>query len=347
MTTPPRPTLRLLAKIAGVSATTASLALRGSQKISLSQRKHVVAVAARLGYAPDAKIAEFMAYMRTRRKTEAAEVLAYLRQTPDRQDWERSQAFEGYLPGAKRRAEELGYRLETFTIGPGELSRAAAQRIFHTRRIRGVILAPVADHHLQPGLDWSDLAVVRLGYTTASPHTHRVAGNPYRNMARCLQKLRTMGYRRIGLALSAYDSLRVEHQWRAAFADDWLHCRPTNRVPFCNLSSEELETWLRQGRPEVVVAVDASLKSRIEALGQCVPADIAFVKVGIEDDEDSLCGIVANFEAIGALAVEQLIGCMHRNEFGLPANPQTITVEGTWREGASCPALSGRRRPAR
>jgi len=337
MSDSPRPTLRQLAKAAGVSATTASLALRGSMKISLRQRKHVVAVAATLGYRPDAKIAELMAYMRTGPKDDSGEVIAYLRQMPEETEAAHKAAFEGYLPGARRRAEELGYRLESFTIGPRYLNTTTVQRIFTARDIRGVIVAPVSSPHLQPDVDWSNLAVVRLGYTTTHPHSHRVAGNAYRNMALCLQSMRKMGYRRIGLALSSYDSIRVEHQWRAAFADDWHNCTPAIRVPFCNLTADHFGRWIGKAKPQVVVAVDTAVKARIETLGFSVPNDIAFVKVGLQPGEQELCGIATDFERIGALAVEQVIGCIHRNEFGLPLHPQTITIEGIWREGASCP----------
>lgn len=334
-----RPTLRQLAKRAGVSATTASLALRGSSKISLRQRTHVAAIAAELGYRPDAKVAELMAYMRTGRQDNSGEVLAYLRQRPGKVESEEETAFEGYLPGALRRAEALGYRLESFTIGPRFLNSTTVQRIFTARRIRGVIVAPVSSSNLQPQLDWSGFAVVRLGYTTSHPHSHRVGGNAYRNMAHCVRTLRTIGYHRIGLALSTYDSIRVEHQWRAAFADDWIRCTPSDRVPFCNLTDDSFDQWLGQAKPQVVVAVDGGVKDRIEALHFAIPGDIAFVKVGLQPKDQGLCGIATDFERIGALAVEQLVGCIHRNEFGLPLHPQTITIEGVWCDGASCPSL--------
>jgi len=335
----PRPTLRQLAKKAGVSATTASLALRGSSKISLRQRTHIAAIALELGYRPDAKVAELMAYMRTGRKDNLGEVIAYLRQRPEEIESAEDAAFEGYLPGALRRAEALGYRLESFTIGPQFLNNTTVQRIFSARHIRGVILAPVSCSNLQPKLDWSGLAVVRLGYTTSHPQSHRVGGNAYRNMALCLRTLRTMGYHRIGLALSSYDSVRVEHQWRAAFSDDWIRCTPSDRVPFCNLTNESFDRWLVQAKPQVVVAVDSAVKDRIEALHFPIPGGIAFVKVGLQPTDQGLCGIATDFERIGALAVEQLVGCIHRNEFGLPLHPQTITIEGVWCDGASCPSL--------
>lgn len=332
-----RPTIRLLAKKAGVSPTAASLALRGSTKISLQQRKRIVALAIEMGYRPDAKVAELMAYLRAGPKDENGDTIAYLRQLPGEDESLDDLPFRGYLPGVLRRADSLGYRVESFSIGPRYLNTATVQRILDTRQIRGVIIAPVANPHLQLDLDWSNLAVVRLGYTTAHPHSHRVAGNAYRNMALCLQSLRKMGYRRIGLALSSYDSMRVEHQWRAAFADDWQQCAATNRVPFCNLSVDHFGKWLGKSKPQVVVAVNNEVKSRIEALGFSVPEDIAYVKVGLESSEDGLCGIATDFERIGELAVEQVISCIHRNEFGLSLHPQTITIEGVWRHGSSCP----------
>jgi LacI family transcriptional regulator len=296
-----------------------------------------VDIAAEMGYQPDAKIAELMAYLRTGPKDEVVDTLGYLRQLPGDNESLDDLPFRGYLPGVRRCAESMGYRLESLAVGPRHLNTTTVQRILEARQIRGVIIAPVAQPHLQLDIDWSNLAVVRLGYTTSHPHSHRVAGNAYRNMALCLQSLRKMGYRRIGLALSSYDSIRVEHQWRAAFADDSQQCSAANQVPFCNLSVDNFEKWLTKAKPQVVVAVDNAVQSSIEALGFSIPNDIAYVKVGLGPDEKRLCGIATDFERIGELAVEQLISCIHRNEFGLPLHPQTITIEGAWCHGNSCP----------
>jgi LacI family transcriptional regulator len=40
---------------------------------------------------------------------------------------------------------------------------------------------------------------------------------------------------------------------------------------------------------------------------------------------------------VGALAVEMLLGLMHRNEKGVPANPSETLLTGQWREGRTLP----------
>jgi LacI family transcriptional regulator len=46
-----------------------------------------------------------------------------------------------------------------------------------------------------------------------------------------------------------------------------------------------------------------------------------------------------NHQTVGAVAVEILAGQLQHNKFGVPEIPTTTFVEGTWFDGATCPAV--------
>jgi len=58
---------RRIAQLAGVSPTTVSLALHNSPKIPAETKQRVIKIARRLGYRPNARVAELMAHMRLKR----------------------------------------------------------------------------------------------------------------------------------------------------------------------------------------------------------------------------------------------------------------------------------------
>ena len=60
--------------------------------------------------------------------------------------------------------------------------------------------------------------------------------------------------------------------------------------------------------------------------------------VELEDHpEQGSSGVYYDPAKVGALAVEMLLGLMHRNEKGIPADPHEVLLSGDWREGGTLP----------
>ena len=70
--------LQAIARRAGVSRMAVSLALRGRPGVSPRTRQRVLAVAKRMGYAPDPELGKLMARMRQKISNEVKSCLAYL-----------------------------------------------------------------------------------------------------------------------------------------------------------------------------------------------------------------------------------------------------------------------------
>src|SRR5258708_3652568 len=100
-----RPSLRNVARLAGVSAMTASRALRNRPRVSADTRAAVLKIAAQIGYRPDPNVAKLMHHLRTRRKLVFQGSICALTNRPP--DMERDYV-DAIVRGASQRADELG-----------------------------------------------------------------------------------------------------------------------------------------------------------------------------------------------------------------------------------------------
>ena len=71
-------------------------------------------------------------------------------------------------------------------------------------------------------------------------------------------------------------------------------------------------------------------------MGVEVPRDAGLVE--LEDRDSGTSGIYYDPAEIGALAVDLLLGLLHRNQKGVPAHPHELLVSGEWRERGTLPS---------
>src|SRR3989304_5016867 len=101
--------LRQIAKLAGVSAATVSMALRNHPRIPAATRRRVSALARRLGYKPNARIAALMGQIRLSRQPDGGACLGVISFYDNARPWEGSLHLARIYEGMKRRADTLGY----------------------------------------------------------------------------------------------------------------------------------------------------------------------------------------------------------------------------------------------
>ena len=116
--------VRHLAKLAGISPSAVSLALRDSPRISAKTKARVLKLARESGYTPDARITDLMRHLRkpraVRERASFGVISFYDRLRP----WEGSRHLGQVHAGMERRARELGYRLEPLWLrAPGMTPR--------------------------------------------------------------------------------------------------------------------------------------------------------------------------------------------------------------------------------
>jgi len=329
------PTIRDLARELQLSAATVSLALRHHTRISHATRKRVIRKARDLGYTPDPRLGQLMRYLREDKDAASKETVAYVRENGSPDEIYRE---DPNFKGALQRARELGYELELFSLEGLNLSHQALDRVLYTRGIRGVILAPFAGPKGRFSLKWERYAAVRLAYSVQWPPVHRISGHHFNNAYIAIKKLRSLGYRRIGMALPPNSNERTNHLWRAAFSDYNLMVAPRDQVKgfFEAPINRALRDWLKKEKPDAVITDFGSGIHRImEGTGFLVPEDMGLAAIGRPGKDCAYSGVVNNRRQVGAIALEAVAAMLQQNEFGLPRYPKTTMINGYWANGAT------------
>ncbi len=226
-----RPSIRDVARRAGVSHTAASMALRHDTRIPQRTRNRVEKAAAKLGYSKHALVSSLMAQLRNIRVRKDIQTIGFITSWPTREGWKTSPHHRLFFAGVEERAREQGYKVEIFWLRePGMTSRRMSQ-ILYTRGIRGLILQALPKSHGHLSLDWKHFAAVAKGLTIARPVLHRVISSHFEDMRLVVHNLKKHGYRRPGLVLDRELDARVDHAWLAAYLLYQNSLPARNRIP--------------------------------------------------------------------------------------------------------------------
>lgn len=330
-----------IAERAGVSRMTVSRALRHDPKISVATRQRVHRIAREIGYRPNPLVSALMANLRQQSPVKDISTLAFLTAYPTRFGWKEAAAFRRYFTGAGERAEQLGYKLEHFWLRQEGCDEAAMARILRARGIAGLMIAPTPEAGMSIDLPWEDFAVVAFGYSMAIPPVHRVTNHLSHSLLLALQKLREMGYRRIGVCTPSDANERVDDAWLAGCLLFQHRLPAAERVHPLFAKKWDREVflhWLRRARPDAVVTGSYRVGGKLVSdwlteAGFRVPEDIGFALLDWSPEVGPVAGIDQCFENVGSAAVDLLVAQLHRNERGIPDRQKVVMVEGSWRDG--------------
>jgi LacI family transcriptional regulator len=340
--------LREIAVQAGVSRATVSRALRNHRVIPSATRSRIQAVAQRLGYANNPVLSTFMTHVRAVSAGKPLGTLAYLTTWPTRNAWTNYPTDRKCFQGAAERAAQSGYRLEEFWLKEPGMNGQRMTQVLQTRGIAGIVVAPLpfppARGHLS--LDWSRFAAVALGYSVWRPNLDRVASHYSVNVVNAVHQLRGLGYTRIGLALLHEMNLRLDCNVFSSFRATQQSVEREHRIPvleFGDGAKRVFAKWFQAYRPEAVVSYGGQALTWMRELKARIPEEVGFVDLDLPNPDGACAGIDQHSAALAGMAVDHLLAQLNRNEYGIPALPRLILVEGAWVHGATVRARKRRR----
>ncbi len=331
-----RPTLRDVARKAGVSAATASRALRGLGKVRADTRERVARAAADLGYVPDPDLGA-VARCRHRGRTRHSSlgIAVVVSELPAR-----SRPVERYILGLTRRAERLGMYLEILELPKEGHDLGGVIDVALARGCRALILAC----QNRAGLSSDEaaacgrLAVVAADYLVREAPVHRVTTDFVHAMRSCWQRAVTAGYRRIGLLLDHHTDRNSDGLWSASYYWCQRECAEGQEalLPVARISNNNcaaVDSWFQAHRPDCIIS-RRSLRSFFQHRCLTPPRDLGYLRLAV-DPTGATSGVVDNAEAVGermALVVDELL---RYRSLGLPRNPMAIILASQWHGGAS------------
>lgn len=339
--------VRLIAARAGVSPSTVSLALRGSDKISAETRERIFTIAREVDYRPDARVHELMARVRGTRGQGTQACFGVMSLYPEARPWERSEHLQRIHASMARRAEALGYRLEPLWLRAPGMTQRRFREILDARGIEGLICFG-SDDPLAPFPEALDhYAIVVVGLSIRTP-LHRVACHFYGDAWRALDEIKAHGYRRPGMILARHEAQRTGYMHAGAYLA-WCdrNLGSASAVPVLHVERSEPEPvvrWIEQHQPDAIALVHVGdaipeFVAMLSAQGVRVPQDIGLAAVTHLVRGTGLGGMEQDQELMGARAVELLTSRILEHDLGLPHHPRIELVESQWIDGASLPRV--------
>ncbi len=338
-----RITLRDIADQLGLHYSSVSMALRNHPRIPAATRRKVQETARKMNYRPDAMVQALAAYRTLIRPSSNEDTLAWLMKSPTPSS-EDDYPFNRFLAGASRRAEELGYRLELFSLVQSGMTTRRMETILRTRGIRGIIVAP------QPPpkalgrivMNWSLFSAVTIGYSLVWPPLPAVSNHQFLTSQLACRRLRSLGYERIGLCIDRMGDERVHGAFVGGYLSDRAHRKNTPYIEpflFNDWNPRGFKKWLDRFQPQAVIFHDSDLAElAIRQLHLKVPQDIGIVCLTKTDR--GYAYIDQNQEQVGAAAVDLLVSLIYRQQRGVPPFAQRLLIEGSWKSGYSVRRLT-------
>jgi LacI family transcriptional regulator len=187
---------------------------------------------------------------------------------------------------------------------------------------------------------------VALGYSLANPRLHVVMNHQSRNMRHAVRRLNEMGYRRIGFAMPSENDERIDHNYLGGYLV--AQCELPRSVPrlapllAAHFSHSSFRKWFRATRPDVIMVAAAwcaRVAEWLKADGLQVPDHVGLAVASTPFGDKTISGINEDAPRIGAMAVDAVIGMIHRNERGLPRQAWSTLADGVWFPGKTVRAV--------
>lgn len=336
-----RPTLRDIAGHLGIHSATVSRALRGDARITEAVRHQVTKAAEKIGYKRDAKLSELMKHLRSSKQRSFQGTVAWITNL-DPADPDMKALIDQFLPPAQKRAEELGYTLETnFNVKPGDARKLA--RIFRARGIHGVWASIFWKVDYDDWKwDWKKFAFVHHGAEPKRRIVDVVDADDRQNIQHLYESLAARGYRRIGVAtthqlergaLFELTAGRIRFAMQNPGHPAFDPCL-VNALD--GTGARQIAKWIKKHDVDCIVSRWRGMTDLLKRIGYNTPQHIGLAYVTVRPGggtQHHASGIDVNAGMIASTAIDTLVSAVEHRRFGLPKIPRQTLVPGRWHQG--------------
>jgi DNA-binding LacI/PurR family transcriptional regulator len=335
-------TLKDIARAAGTTIATVSLALRGAPNISAARKREILGIAESLGYRRNAHVSTLMRHIRQGRRTLPRQItIALVLAHPQRDARKRHVFIERRFQGMEARLAERGYRAQTFWYNDPECTPERLERILEARGIRGLVLSLFREYETGIRLTWDKFAVATQSDFIHGPLIHRIKEDYFGNVIQAMTHLWRSGCRRIGLAhnrqharSARFESTAAYHEFMSracgTFRDMPSVCIPVGALQW---SERFFMDWFRREKPDAVITFDWTIPEWLRSAGFRVPNDVSIAVLNRCPSAPQMSGVDPLPERLGAISVDLVVEQIESNEIGLPVIPRMITIPGRWEPG--------------
>lgn len=338
-----------VAREAGVSKNTVSLALRHDPQIPESTRVRIEKIAERLGYARSPVVSQLMTELRKAHPAGYRRTLALLNANQDRDAFTKHPTVPSYVEGCRRRASHHGYGLDTFWLHDPALNGDRLNSILRARGIRGALVVGLMNENRLPerfNPTWQEHAAVVTGVRTRNPTLSFACVDHHALVIEAVEQARKLGYQRPGLVVDEHIDRLVEGRFSSGFWIGQQALPVRDRLPgffavdAAREKPELFRTWFERHRPDVILTLYHSVRRWVEAAGAVVPRDVGLIQLERRTSRPEWAGMDQHNDQAGEAAVDLLVGMLHSHEHGLPPFPKATLIGASWIAGATVRSAS-------
>jgi LacI family transcriptional regulator len=333
-----------VAREAKVSKNTVSLALRNDPRIPEATRRKIEKVADKLGYRRDALVGELMAHMRRAKQPTFQATIAVINANQDPTALTDHPTIPVYVEGIKRRAQALGYRLDTFWMHDPEIDGDRLARILAARGIRGAVLVGMMKQnrlpeHFFPVIERFPCVVT--GVRTRDPALSFACVDHHMLCLRAFEKALELGYKRPALVLDDVIDQLVNGRFTAGYLigqrrlPESQHLQPFYRVLEAREDPNLFYQWMEETKPDVIFTLYNVVAQWLKEAGKRVPEDIGLIQLEWRESRPHWAGMNQHNDIASEAALDMLISMIHNREKGVPEFPRATLIGSSWVDGAT------------
>lgn len=334
-----KPSMTDIARRAGVSKNTVSLALRNDPQIPPATRRRIERIARQLGYQKNPTVAHLMAQLRVSRSPQSQPILALVNANLDREAFLRHPTVPVYVEGCRRRAAELGYLLDEFWLHEPELDGLRFNKILRARNIRGLVIVGLMNENRLPERflpTWQAYPCVVTGARTRAPALSFACADHHMLILKAFEQALQLGYQRPALVLDIEIDRLVDRRFTAGMLiaqQELPAARRTSPFYFVNQAKRNphlFHRWFAKENPDLILTLYHNVQDWLRELGPETARKVGLIQLDRRRGRPEWSGMEQHSDIVGASAVEMLIGMIHNNESGIPDFPRATLIGTTW-----------------
>jgi DNA-binding LacI/PurR family transcriptional regulator len=340
-----QPTIKDVARVAGVHFTTVSMALRGHPSIPPTTRERIIAAASRIGYQRNQVFAALTNQRRRAGTSYYVPRVAYLANRTEEEGFLKLAHHRMMFEGARKEAEALGYGMDLLYLGKGHHTSKSLHKHLKQNAITGLIIGAFEPGGPSLELDWNEFCTVKIDSRQVQPACTFISTDQLNGVRDAFQKMRERGYRRIGLAIGLDDEETTDNMHLSGWHLEQFGIPPEERIPPLlfprgareKQASELLRTHIQEHRIDALLCNWANVRSLIGLAGFECPTQVACAGLCITKPTPGLAGIVSNMDLVGQRVMALLAVLLRSEQRGVPECATNTHVKGDWHDGASAP----------
>lgn len=338
-----RVTLSDIAKKAGVSKASASLALNGKPGVSAKLQQKIQLIATEMGYHKDPALSRIAACRWKSTEAPAGSVLGFLatanplypRIKPNPSQFSLYAAAAGH-------AAHLGYQIQFIDCSRYTEPKKLSDMLYH-RGIQGLVIGNIYDQKFADEFEWDKFYSVAAFEGYVQVPVEQVSHSYTHALTKCWNMMRSYGMERIGLVLFQYKEKYFGNTMLCSLFEYLKQdIDPCNRLPTLFYETpEQTVQWVQDQKPEVLIGFNDTFYWRLLEQSVRFPEDVSFVSLMRNEDaplHEQLAGISSSMLQMGIFAVDRVDSLIRQGGPHIPEYPISHRFMGPWKDGGSCKA---------